>query len=169
MLSTFSVIILWTLYFSVPKPPEPEMCNAEDGDHALSEKQIEAWTLQTAQCSCFISLKGTEQSEFSIVVVKATPDQTVPLLSAMLSVVQEFPKNTGRYPVFINDREIKAEAMPLAGTLTVELNGEADWIKLISTAKKLQIGPYYFASAQPEAAMHELITCYTALSGKIPH
>ncbi|MBB5091477.1 hypothetical protein HNQ68_002018 [Pseudochrobactrum saccharolyticum] len=169
MLSTFSVIILWTLYFSVPKPPEPEMCSAEDGDHALSEKQIEAWTLQTAQCSCFISLKGTEQSEFSMVVVKATPDQKQPRLSAMLSVVQEFPENTGRYPVFINDREIKAEVMPLAGTLTVELNGEADWIKLISTAKKLQIGPYYFKSALPEAAMHELIACYKSLSGKIPH
>lgn len=104
-----------------------------------------------------------------MVVVKATPDQKHPRLSAMLSVVQEFPENTGRYPVFINDREIKAEAIPLAGTLTVELNGEQNWFKLISTAKKLQIGPYYFASAQPEAAMHELIACYKSLSGKLPH
>ncbi len=166
MLSTFSVIVLGTLYFSVPKPPAPEVCSAEDGDRALSETQIEAWTLQTAKCSCFISLQGTEQSEFSMVVVKATPDQTVPLLSAMLSVAEEFPDNTGNWPVQINDMPVNAEAAPLAGTLTVELNGETDWITRLSKAKSLKIGPYHFASDKSAAAMAALRACYSSLKGK---
>ena len=166
MLSTLSAIVLWTFYFSVPQPPAPEMCSAEDGDRALSETQIEAWTLQTAKCSCFISLQGTEQSEFSIVVVKATPDQTVPRLSAMLSVAEEFPENTGNLPVLINDRPVNAEAVPLAGTLTVELDGETDWITSLSEARNLKIGRYRFTSEKSAAAMAGLSACYASLKGK---
>ena len=166
MLSTLSAIVPWTFYFSVPQPPAPEMCSAEDGDRALSETQIEAWTLQTAKCSCFISLQGTEQSEFSIVVVKATPDQTMPRLSAMLSVAEEFPENTGNLPVLINDRPVNAEAVPLAGTLTVELNGETDWITSLAEARSLKIGRYRFASDKSAAAMAGLRACYSSLKGK---
>ena len=166
MLSTLSAIVLWTLYFSVPQPPAPEMCSAEDGDRALSETQIEAWTLQTAKCSCFISLQGTEQSEFSMVVVKATPDQTVPRLSAMLSVAEEFPENTENLPVLINHILTNAEAVPLAGTLTVELDGETDWITSLSEARSLKIGRYRFTSEKSAAAMAGLRACYSSLKGK---
>ena len=166
MLSTLSAIVLWTFYFSVPQPAVPEVCSAEDGDRALSETQIEAWTLQTAKCSCFISLQGTEQSEFSMVVVKATPNQTVPRLSAMLSVAKEFPENTGNWPVQINDMPVNAEAAPLAGALTVELDGETDWIARLSDARSLKIGRYRFTSEKSAAAMAGLRACYSSLKGK---
>lgn len=166
MLTLLYAIGLW--YFSLPAPPSTplDVCIAEDGDIALSQKSIEAWTLLYAKCSCFIALAGSDQSEFSIVMVKASADQKQPRLSAMLSVAQAFPETTGELPVVLNGRNISATPTPLAGTLTVELEGATDWIAAISEAKTLQIGDYHFTSAQSKTAMQELKTCYAGLKGK---
>ncbi|MDR2311899.1 MAG: hypothetical protein LBE54_13035 [Brucellaceae bacterium] len=166
MLTLIYALGLW--YFSLPLPPStpPDTCYAEDGDITLSQKSIEDWTLLRAKCSCFIALKGSDQSEFSIVVVKAYAEQKQPRLSAILSVEQSFPEHAGELPVLINGQTINAKATPMTATSTVEMNGSADWIAAIAEAKTLQIGDYQFTSAQSQTAMQELKSCYASLQGK---
>lgn len=166
MLTLIYALGLW--YFSLPLPPStpPDTCYAENGDIALSQKSIEAWTLLRAKCSCFIALRGSDQSEFSIVMVKAYAEQNQPRLSAILSVAQSFPENARELPVLINGHPIIVKATPMAGSSTVEVNGPADWITTIAEAKTLQIGDYQFTSAQSETAMQELKSCYASLKGK---
>lgn len=166
MLTLVYMISLW--YFSRPMTPptSADTCYAEDGDIALSQKTIEAWTLLHAKCSCFIALTGSEQSEFSIVMVKAYAGQQQPRLSAMLSVTKAFPDNVSELPVLLNGHNMTVKATPIGGTFTVELDSSTDWIAAISEAKTLQIGDYNFTSAQSQTAMRELQMCYTALKGQ---
>ncbi len=166
MLTLIYALGLW--YFSLPLPPStpPDTCYAEDGDIALSQKSIENWTLLRAKCSCFIALKGTDQSEFSIVMVKAYAEQKQPRLSAILSVEKPFPNNVSAMAVRINGRNIDATALPVAGVTTIELNGSINWITAIVDAQTLQIGDYHFTSTQSQIAMQELKSCYAGLQGK---
>lgn len=166
MLTLIYAFGLW--YFSLPLPPSTpvDTCYAEDGDIALSQKSIEDWTLLRAKCSCFIALKGSDQSEFSIVVVKAYAEQKQPRLSAILSAEKPFPNNVSAIAVRINGRNIDATALPIAGMTTIELDGSIDWITAIADAQTLHIGGYYFTSKFSHTAMQELQTCYASLKGK---
>ncbi len=166
MLTLIYVLGLW--YFSLPLPPStpPDTCYAENGDIALSQKSIENWTLLRAKCSCFIALKGADQSEFSIVMVKAYAEQKQPRLSAILSVEKPFPNNVSAMAVRINGRNIDATALPVAGVTTIELNGSINWITAIADAQTLQIGDYHFTSKFTHTAMQELQTCYASLKGQ---
>lgn len=142
-----------------------DICIAVNGDDAISQKKIASWTLLTAKCSCYISLQGSEQSEFSIVVVKASPDQKQMRLSAMLSVTSAFKHGSKALPIVINGQLLNAETVPLAKTLTVELADSIDWISAITEAQSIMIGQYNFSSTQSRKAMEEFRSCYAGLSG----
>ncbi len=166
MLTLIYALGLW--YFSLPlasSSTRPDTCYAEDGDIALSQKSIEAWTLFRAKCSCFIALSGSDQSEFSIVMVKAYAEQKQPRLSAILSVEKPFPNNVSAMAVRINGRNIDAKALPVAGMTTIELDSSMDWITAISDAQTLHIGGYYFKSKFSHTAMQQLHACYASLKG----
>lgn len=142
-----------------------DTCIAVDGDNAISQKKIETWTLLTAKCSCFISLQGTEQSEFSIVIVKASSDQKHMRLSAMLSVTRAFKHASKALSIAINGQLLNVETVPLADTFTVELADSVDWISAITEAQTIMIGQYYFSPTHSRKAMEELKSCYAGLSG----
>lgn len=162
----FYSLILWALSVTVLQAAAADMCIAENGDDALSRQSFGAWTLFRAKCSCLVSLPGSGESTFDMLVVKATPRQKAPLLSVMVSAAKEFAGDIDYFPVILNGKPIAAGAQPKAGVFLVELEGSIDWFNEVSKADTIRIGPYFYTSDQSKKAMSELLSCYASLKGK---